>query len=133
MICPVDAVSTQPTKETTMHRTIAAAVIALVASSAFADDITVERTRFVSTLSRAEVKAQLQQYQQAGVNPWAQHYDQLAAFRSSRTRAQVRADYLQSRQETAALTGEDSGSAWLSARTHAATASLLAGDPANAQ
>ncbi|GAB3655937.1 DUF4148 domain-containing protein [Ramlibacter alkalitolerans] len=120
-----------------MHRTIAAAVIALVAassaSSVLADDITVETTPFVSTSSRAQVNAQLQQFRQAGVDPWAQHYDQLAALRSSRTRAQVRADYLQSRQETAALTAEDSGSAWLAARAHGVAASLLAGTPASGQ
>jgi hypothetical protein len=66
MICPVDAVSTPPTQETAMHRTIAAALIALFAASS-------------------------------------------------------------------ALTGEDSGSGWLSARTHGVAAALLAAAPVSAR
>jgi len=104
-----------------MKRTLTAVAIALTAmSSAYADDITVDSTPFVSTLGRAEVRAQLQQFQQAGANPWSIQYDPLAAFRSQRTRAEVSAEYQNARAETAALTGEDSGSALLSARARSA-------------
>lgn len=104
-----------------MKRTLTAVAVALIAvSSAYADDITVDNTPFVSTLSRAEVNAQLQQFQHAGVNPWSIQYDPLASFHSQRTRAEVQAEYLKARAETAALTGEDSGSALLSARVRTA-------------
>ena len=116
-----------------MNRTIAIAAIALSAvTSAFADDITLETAPFVSALSRAEVRAELQQSQRAGVDPWSQAYQPLAAFHSVRSRAEVRADYLQSRGQAAALTGEDSGSAWFA--SHAVDASaVLAGQPVNAR
>jgi hypothetical protein len=45
----------------------------------------------------------------------------------------VSAEYLASRNEVATLTGEDSGAAWLAARTPAVAASVLAGQPVNAQ
>lgn len=113
-----------------MNRTLAAVALSLVAvSSAYADDITIDNTPFVSTLSRAQVNAQLQQFQRSGVNPWALQYDPRSQFHSTATREQVRAEYLKARAETAALTGEDSGSALLSARARSA-ASVLAGDPA---
>ena len=79
------------------------------------------------------MQAELQQYQAAGVNPWSQSYNQLRGFESGKTRAQVTAEYLRSRGETAALTAEDSGSAYLSARMPAIAAPVLAGQPVNAQ
>ena len=116
-----------------IRKTLAAALVAaLSAGAAFADDITVETTPFVSTKSRAEVQAELQQFQRSGVNPWAQNYDQLQSFRSGTTRAQVTAEYLASRNEVSALTGEDSGAAWLATRTNGA-APVVAGQPVNAQ
>lgn len=118
-----------------MNRTIATALIAIAAaSSAFADDITIDSQPFTSTKTRAQVQAELQQYQQAGVNPWSQSYNPLKSFQSTKTRAEVKADYLKSRAETAALTGEDSGSAYLSANARTAVAApVLAGQPVNAQ
>jgi hypothetical protein len=52
---------------------------------------------------------------------------------SSKTRAQVRAEFLASRQQTAALTREDSGSQWLAAQRSAERAQVLAGQPVNGQ
>jgi len=117
-----------------MTRTIAIATIAFAAaSSAFAESPLADTTQFTGARSRAEVQAELQQYQAAGVNPWSQSYNQLRGFQSAKTRAQVTAEYLRSRDETAALTGEDSGSAYLSARTPSVAAPILAGQPVNAQ
>ena len=62
------------------------------------------------------------------MNPWATSYSPLAGFRSSTTREQVTADFLQSRDEVSALTGEDSGAAWLSAQArHPAAPPVVAG------
>jgi hypothetical protein len=112
---------------------VAALVLIASAGSALADDITIDSTRFVSGKSRAEVQAELQQFQRAGVNPWAQDYNPLQSFASGKTRAQVSAGYLASRTEVAALSGEDSGAAWLAARASAVAAPVLAGQPVNAQ
>jgi len=113
---------------------ITALVLAAAASgSAFADDITIDNTPFQSTRTTAEVKAELQAYRQAGVNPWSIAYNPLKEFRSGQTRAQVTAAYIASRDEVAALTSEDSGSAYF-AQGHGTPASTtLAGQPRAAQ
>ena len=115
-----------------MNRFILASLFAVAAAasiSAFADDITVETKPFVSTLSRSEARSELARFKQAGHNPWAQNYNQLSSFRSSMTRAQATAEYLQSRDEVARLTAEDSGSAVLVPATRAIAASVVAGRP----
>jgi hypothetical protein len=130
-----DALLVLPPRGSTMNRKTFAAALVLIASagSALADDITIDSNRFVSGKSRAEVQAELQQFQRAGVNPWAQDYNPLQSFASGKTRAQVSAGYLASRTEVAALSGEDSGAAWLAARASAVAAPVLAGQPVNAQ
>jgi hypothetical protein len=131
-----DAPIVLPTpKEATMNRKTFAAALVLLASagSALADDISIDNTRFVSSKSRAEVQAELQQFQRAGVDPWAQDYNPLQSFASGKSRAQVTAEYVASRDEVAALTGEDSGATRLAARTPGVAAPVLAGQPVNAQ
>ena len=54
-------------------------------------------------------------------------------FVASKTRAEVTSEFLQSRAQTAALTGEDSGSAYLSARSPSVAVHTVAGQPTNAQ
>lgn len=120
-----------------MNRSITAyaVVIALAgfAASAQADDITIDTTPFVATATRAQVLAELQAFQRAGVNPWSISHNPLAGFSSSKTRAQVAAEYQGARDEAAALTAEDSGSAWLAARTPLQVEAVLAGQPVSAQ
>ena len=118
-----------------MNRKSLAAALVLIASAgaALADDITIDSTRFVSGKSRSEVQAELQQFQRAGVNPWAQDYNPLQSFASAKTRSQVTAEYFAARNEVVALTGEDSGASWLAARAPAVAAPVLAGLPVNAQ
>jgi hypothetical protein len=100
------------------------------AGTAFAETPTIDNTVFVSSKSRADVQAELAAYKQAGVNPWATSYNPLRQFTSTRTRAEVVAEYLASRQEVNALTGEDSGSVYLAqVRGAQGTSSTLAGQP----
>jgi hypothetical protein len=114
-----------------MNRYLIASVLAVAAASAqvaFADDITIDPHPFVaSSLTRGEVQAQLLQYKAAGVNPWATSYNQLTRFESSRTRAEVTADYLRSRDEVAALNSEDSGASWLAAQARRSAPPVVAG------
>jgi hypothetical protein len=86
-----------------------------------------------SSLTRAQVRAELRAFQQQGPNPWADEYDQLADFRSSRTRSEVAAEFRRSREEAEAMTAEDSGSRYLAVRKVAESFPLLAGTPSNAQ
>ena len=109
-----------------MKRIIIIATCLAAAGAAFADDITIEATPFVSTRTRAEVIAEMQAAR-AAPNPWADSYDQLADFRSTLTREEVVADFLLTRDEVQAFNGEDSGSSYLmAARNLGAVAPVLA-------
>ncbi|HWI81060.1 DUF4148 domain-containing protein [Ramlibacter sp.] len=89
--------------------------------------------QFQGALSRAQVQAELGQYKKAGVNPWSTSYNQIAASKAIRTRADVSAEYLAARDQVAALNGEDSGSAYLTQTAVRGTAAStnLAGQPRN--
>jgi hypothetical protein len=112
-----------------MTRSIAIALVlaASAIGNAFADDITIESKPFVSTASRAEVAAELAAFRASGVNPWADSYNQLAGFTSSKSRDEVKAEFLASREEVAALNGEDSGSVYLARRSEDSDAVRMAG------
>jgi hypothetical protein len=102
-----------------MNRTLAIAILATAAAAAgnaFADDITIDSKPFSSSRSVAEVQAEAAQYRQSGVNPWSTSYNPLRGFQSTQGRDQVVADYIASRERVAAMTREDSGSAWLARR-----------------
>jgi hypothetical protein len=118
-------------------RNIATALVvatAAFAGTAFADDITVDNTPFVSSKSRAEVQADLAQFKQAGTSPWSIQYNPLRTFKSGTTRAEVTAQYVNSRDAVAALNSEDSGSAYLAHYRVRNTGTTLAGQPlTNAQ
>jgi hypothetical protein len=112
------------------------AALSLAAFAAHADDADPSGQFAASaagTATRAEIQAQLANYKQAGVNPWSTSYNPLKSFQSTRTRAEVQAEYLASRDAVAAMTREDSGSAYLAARPVTTDVRYLAGTPANAQ
>jgi hypothetical protein len=118
-----------------MNRNIAISlVLAAFAGASFADDITIDTTPFASTATRAEVQAELEGFKQSGVNPWTNRYNPLAQFSSQRSRAAVTAEYIQARDQVAAVNGEDSGSAYLAARdSETDVATSVAGQPRNPQ
>lgn len=89
-------------------------------------------TPFASSVSAAQVRAELDAYRTKGVNTYSMRYNPVAAYRSQFTRAEVRAEYLASRDQVAALTGEDSGSAYLARAAGRPVPRRLAGQPANA-
>lgn len=119
-----------------MNRKIATALIvaaAAVAGNAFAEDITIDHTPFQSVKTRAEVQAELGQFKKAGTSPWSTQYNPLAQFKSARSSAEVRAEYVAARTEVAALNAEDSGSAYLAHTTSPVKAgTTLAGTPSTA-
>ncbi len=107
------------------------------AGSAFADDITIDTTTHQSLKSRAEVLAELNAYQQKGINPWSTSYNPAREFRSVLSRDAVLAELKAAQQsgELVGMQGEDSGSAYLAQVRHAHgdTATVLAGKPASAK
>jgi len=103
------------------HYAFALVVVAAGAAAAVdarADDITVDPTPFVSSVSRAQVNEELRQFRASGVNPWADDYNPVLLARSTRSRADVMAEYRADRSEVAAFTGEDSGSTYLARAAH---------------
>jgi hypothetical protein len=107
---------------------IAAIALSVAAGSAFADDITVDTAQHQSQKSRADVQADLAQYQKAGVNPWSTSYNVRSQAKSLRDRADVHAEAVAVTKsgEVAALTGEDSGSAYLAKRPSVSTTLVVA-------
>ncbi|RYZ01575.1 MAG: DUF4148 domain-containing protein, partial [Comamonadaceae bacterium] len=85
---------------------VAALSTAALAAQADPFDAPEFAKQFNGSRTRAEVQAELQQYRQAGVNPWSTSYNPLKTFQGQRTRAQVQAEYLNSRDAVAAFTGE---------------------------
>jgi hypothetical protein len=114
-------------------RLLLVASLATAAFAAQADgfDAPENARAFQGSKTRAEVQAELGQYKQAGVNPWSTSYNQLAGFNSGRTRAEVQADYVTSRDRVSAFTSEDSGSAYLAAHKSQPATARFAGQPAN--
>jgi hypothetical protein len=94
---------------------IAAIALSFAATSAFADDITIDTAAHQSLKSRAEVQAELAQYEATKVNLWSTSYNILTGFKSQTTRADVMAQVkaAQATGELAAMGAEDSGSAYL--------------------
>lgn len=91
---------------------VVAAAGAAAAINARADDITIDPNPFVSTATRAQVNEELRQFRASGVNPWADDYNPMLVAQSTKSRSEVRAEYMADRAEVAAMTGEDSGSTY---------------------
>lgn len=115
---------------------LALAVLSFAAVAAHADDADLSgqfAQAVAGSQTRAQVEAQLAEYRQAGVNPWSTSYNPLKSFKGERSRAEVQAEYFASRNAVAAMTAEDSGSAFLAAHKPAEASHQLAGQPVNAQ
>jgi hypothetical protein len=92
-----------------------AALAAVVSDKAYADDITIDTTPFVSSRSRADVQNELMtqaQQVRAAAGEWSMQGNQLPRIKSTYTSEQAVAEYKVSRDLVRALNGEDSGSAY---------------------
>jgi hypothetical protein len=107
------------------------AAAAIASSNAFADDITIDNTPFVSSLSRDEVNAELK-VPYSGGNPWSGQYNMFPSTSTTTASEQARGAYKFSRDEANALNGEDSGSAYFlkSASPSGANPAATMGAPA---
>jgi hypothetical protein len=118
-----------------MNRSIAiASILSIAAFAAQAESPNPAGQYGVSVTSTpavAAVQGVAPQHRVVG-NPWSTQYNPLANFQSQRTRADVQADFIASRDRVAAFTSEDSGSAYLKAHRGADASRVFAG-PATAQ
>ena len=109
------------------RKIVSALVMAAAAGSAFAQDPAAFKDNFVSTMSPEAVQAEFVAFKKSGVNPWSGLYDPLKSFASTKSRAEVTADYIAARGEVAAVTSEDSGSTWLPTAGHRGVSDTLTG------
>jgi len=97
--------------------TVTAATLAatLMSTSALAESPTIDTTPFVSTLSRAEVRAEVlrarNQVSAAGTE-WAMQLNDQKPLMAGLSRAQVTAEYIAARDQVQALNSEDGGSSY---------------------
>jgi hypothetical protein len=94
------------------------AVAAIASGNAYADDITIDNTHFVSTKTRAEVRAEVMgQAEQLRIanSEWGMQSNHAAQPTSGYTRAQATAEYIAARSQVSAMTAEDSGSSYVAA------------------
>lgn len=111
---------------------IAAAAAMVVPRTAFADDITIDTTPFVSTRTRVDVRQELLgQVRQVRIaaTEWSQQQGERSTFKGQFASPEVRADFVAHRQEVSALTGEDSGSSYFKMKPLAAGGASVMGGP----
>lgn len=111
---------------------VALALAAMATDTAYADDITIDNTPFVSTRTRAEVQAEVMgRAEQLSVASSEWSMQQHQPFQpSGLNRAQVKAEYIASRLEANALNSEDGGSSYFAAlprRTNGVNGVIMAG------
>ncbi len=97
----------------------AACACAVATTQARAESPTIDNTPFVSTRTRAQVRAELMAAPHAalGYAQWSEQGNDMHATPSGYTRAEATAAYRASREEAKALSGEDSGSTYLAQRS----------------
>src|SRR5688572_31640426 len=86
-------------EEHSMQRIVITAILAAsFAGAALAESpLAVPVEPFVSLKTRSQVQTELAEYQKPGINPWSTSYNPLKYFRSTKTRPEVTAEYLASR------------------------------------
>jgi hypothetical protein len=94
----------------------ALALAAIASGTAYADDITIDSTPFVSSRTRAEVRAEVMGQGEAlrmANSEWSTQMNTAHLPQSTLTRAQVRQEYISTRRAVNAFNSEDSGSSYL--------------------
>ena len=115
----------------TFSSTVAFATIAaaFLSSNAYAETPTIDTTVFVSTLSRAEVRAEVMSHRDqvtAAGGEWATQQNEQRPFQSAYTAEQIRSEYKAARNEVRMMNSEDSGSSYLAQLRSAPTDTIVA-------
>jgi hypothetical protein len=104
------------------------AAAAIASGNAYADDITVDKTPFVSSRTRAEVQAEVMgqaELLRIASSEYSTQGNQAAKPTSGYTRAQATAEYIGVRNQVHAMNGEDSGSSYFAALPRGMDASVI--------
>ena len=95
------------------------AFAAIASNNAYADDITVDTTPFVSTKTRAEVRAEVIGHAEdlrIAYGESSMPTSLMSQAPSGLTREQVKAEYIAARRDVNAFNAEDSGSSYLTSQ-----------------
>jgi hypothetical protein len=104
------------------------AVAAIASGNAYADDITIDNTPFVSSKTRAEVRAEVtgqSELLRMASSEWSMQQSQTMQPTSGYTRAQATAEYIAARAQVSAVNGEDSGSSYFAALPRSVGAGVI--------
>jgi hypothetical protein len=110
--------------------TAAFAFAAMASGNAYADDITIDPTPFVSSRTRAEVQSEVMGQAEAlriASSEWSMQQNAEVLPQSAVTRAQVIKEYIATRHEVNALNAEDSGSSYLASLPRRSSRLVVAG------
>jgi hypothetical protein len=113
----------------TLVTAAAAAALVMASGNAYADDITIDNTPFISKASRAEVRSDFKRSGTSPLTEWNTQQSDPVQSNSSYTSSQARSDYVRSRGEVLSVTSEDSGSSYFKMRDPRRAASIM-GAPA---
>ena len=94
----------------------ALAFAAIASGTAYADDITIDPTPFVSSRTRAEVQSDVMgqgEELRIASSEWSLQLNAAVLPQSTVTREQVTAEYVATRREVNAFNAEDSGSSYM--------------------
>jgi len=109
------------------------AVAAIASGNAYADDITIDPTPFVSSKSRAEVRAEVMGQSEALRNDsseWSMQLNGPSQPNSAYTREAAAAEYIASRDEVNARNSEDGGSSYVATLPRSKETTIVMGGPA---
>jgi hypothetical protein len=106
------------------------AAAAIASGNAYADDITIDTTPFISTRTRAEVRAEaMGQSLTSAASEWAMQFNYAPASQSTYTRAQATAEYIAARNEVHSRNAEDSGSSYFATLRRAMDPAIITAGP----
>jgi hypothetical protein len=106
------------------------ALAALASGNAYADDITIDNTPFVSSRTRAEVQAEVMgqgEVLRMANSEWSTQSNHASLPHSDFSREQAKAEYIASRREVNALNAEDSGSSYFASLPRRVHGNIVAG------
>ena len=106
------------------------AAAAIASGNAYADDITIDTTPFISTKTRAEVRAEVMgQSLTSAASEWAMQLNHAPQPQSAYTREQVTAEYIAARNEVNSRNAEDSGSSDFATLRRGMSAAVITAGP----
>jgi len=107
---------------------VAAALLAFAPKDSRADDITIDKTPFVSATTRSTVRADyLKHPGDSAYTEWGSQMNEQAPYKSALERGQARTGFIGAREEVHEYTAEDSGSTYLKSHERRNPASVMGG------